>query len=211
MPDALPHICILGGGFGGLYTALRLDQFPWNHPKPIITLIDHHDRFLFTPLLYELVTEELQTWEIAPPYEELLSTTAIRFFQADITGIDLEQRQVTLSHGTLGSLTYDRLVLALGGEAPMDIVPGAAEYALAFRSLKDAYRLNQQLRWLESSTLEPIRVAVVGASYSGVELACKLAKRLGDRGRIQLIQRSDKVLPTSAQYNRQVAQKPCQP
>ncbi|MFM7369409.1 MAG: NAD(P)/FAD-dependent oxidoreductase, partial [Sphaerospermopsis kisseleviana] len=48
-------ICILGGGFGGLYTALRLSQLPWeNTPKPEIILVDQSDRFLFSPLLYEL-------------------------------------------------------------------------------------------------------------------------------------------------------------
>ena len=67
MADAPQQICILGGGFGGLYTALRLSQLPWEGTPPTITLVDHRDRFLFLPLLYELVTDELQTWEIAPP------------------------------------------------------------------------------------------------------------------------------------------------
>ena len=52
------RICILGGGFGGLYTALRLGQFPWTEVgQPDITLVDRNDRFVFLPLLYELVTE----------------------------------------------------------------------------------------------------------------------------------------------------------
>jgi NADH:ubiquinone reductase (non-electrogenic) len=61
------RICILGGGFGGLYTALRLSNLPWPQQEPVeIVLIDQRDRFLFAPLLYELVTGELQTWEICP-------------------------------------------------------------------------------------------------------------------------------------------------
>ena len=59
MADAPQQICILGGGFGGLYTALRLSQLPWEGTPPTITLVDHRDRFLFLPLLYELVTDEL--------------------------------------------------------------------------------------------------------------------------------------------------------
>ena len=56
------RICIVGGGFGGLYTALRLSEFPWkSEAKPEITLIDQSDRFLFSPLLYELITEEMQS------------------------------------------------------------------------------------------------------------------------------------------------------
>lgn len=69
------RICILGGGFGGLYTALRLSQLPWEKSeRPEIVLVEQSDRFLFSPLLYELLTGELQTWEIAPPFEELFLT-----------------------------------------------------------------------------------------------------------------------------------------
>ncbi|NBD33079.1 MAG: NAD(P)/FAD-dependent oxidoreductase, partial [Cyanobacteria bacterium] len=69
MSESKNRICILGGGFGGLYTALRLSQLPWDHYGiPEIILVDQRDRFLFTPLLYELLTGELQTWEIAPPF-----------------------------------------------------------------------------------------------------------------------------------------------
>ena len=53
--------------------------------------------------------------------------------------------------------------------------------------------------------LKKIRVAVVGGGYSGVELACKVADRLGDRGRVRLVERSDDILQTSAEFNRQAA------
>ena len=49
-------ICILGGGFGGLYTALYLSKFSRSH-KCNITLVEQKDRFVFTPLLYELLTQ----------------------------------------------------------------------------------------------------------------------------------------------------------
>jgi NADH:ubiquinone reductase (non-electrogenic) len=204
MADALQHICILGGGFGGLYTALRLSQLPWSQTPPVITLVDHRDRFLFAPLLYELVTDELQTWEIAPPFEDLLAETNIQFRQAEVTGMNLDQRQVFFNAGE--PLTYDRLVLALGGRTPMDMAPGVADHALGFRTLQDAYQLKEQLRLLETSEADKIRVAVVGGGYSGVELACKLAERLGSRGRVRLIERSDMILRTSPEYNRNVAQ-----
>jgi NADH dehydrogenase len=205
MADQPQHICILGGGFGGLYTALRLSQLPWSqqHP-PTITLVDHRDHFLFVPLLYELVTEELQTWEIAPPFEDLLADTRIQFRQGEVTGIDLAQRNVHLAQGE--PLFYDRLVLALGGDTPMDMAPGVADYALGFRTLQDAYQLKERLRLLEASEAEKIRIAVVGGGYSGVELACKLAERLGKRGRVRLIERTDMLLRTSPEYNRKTAE-----
>ncbi|MEO1672753.1 MAG: NAD(P)/FAD-dependent oxidoreductase [Cyanobacteria bacterium J06631_2] len=200
------RICIVGGGFGGLYTALRLSEFPWtSENKPEITLIDKSDRFLFSPLLYELITEELQSWEIAPPFAELLANTGVVFQQGSVTDINLEGKQVTLEGGT--EISYDKLVLSTGGKTPVDLVPGAKEYALPFRSLNDAYSLQEELRLLEEADKDRIRVAVVGGGYSGVELACKLADRLGEKGRIRIIDRGAKILKDSSEFNRETAVK----
>lgn len=201
-----PRICILGGGFGGLYTALKLTQFPWDNPeKPEITLVDQRDRFLFSPLLYELLTGELETWEIAPPYTELLANTGIRFCQAEVESIDLDSKKVQLKD--LPELPYDYLVLAMGGETPMDLAPGVAEHAIPFRTIADAYRLEERLRSLEESDAEKIRVAIVGGGYSGVELACKLAERLGERGRIRIVEATEQILRNSPDFNRTTADK----
>jgi NADH dehydrogenase len=198
------RICILGGGFAGLYTALQLSQLPWTTvEKPEIVLVDRSDRFLFSPLLYELMTGELQAWEIAPPFTELLAGTGVRFCQGIITGIDIQEKRVQLQEGP--ELSYTHLVLALGGETPLDKVPGAMEHALTFRSLQDAFHLEERLRVLEESTADKIRVAIVGAGYSGVELACKLADRLGGRGRLRLIEQADQILRTSTDFNRAAA------
>ena len=200
------RICIVGGGFGGLYTALRLSELPWiGEDKPEIILIDKSDRFLFSPLLYELITEEMQSWEIAPPFAELLTNTGIVFHQGKVTNIDVEGQQVTLEDET--TISYDKLVLSTGGRTPVDIVKGAKEYALPFRSLNDAYRLQEELRLLEDANPEKIRIAVVGGGYSGVELACKLANRLGDKGRIRIIDRGTQVLQDSSEFNRETAVK----
>jgi len=200
------RICILGGGFGGLYTALRLSQLPWEKSeKPEIVLVNQSDRFLFSPLLYELLTGELQSWEIAPPFEELLAGTGVRFYQGIVTGIDIYAQKVQLQDGP--EISYDRLVLALGGETPMDFVPGAMSYAFPFRTLADVYHLEERLRVLAESEADKIRVAIVGAGYSGVELACKLADRLGERGRFRLIEITDQILQTSPEFNRQAAAK----
>ena len=76
MPQTANHIVILGGGFGGLYTTLALSRLPWSKlERPQITLVDQRDRFLFSPLLYELLTGELQTWEIAPPFGQRQSAS----------------------------------------------------------------------------------------------------------------------------------------
>ncbi|MEH2291177.1 NAD(P)/FAD-dependent oxidoreductase [Nostoc sp.] len=206
MTEQTSRICILGGGFGGLYTALRLSQLPWESTqKPEIVLVDQSDRFLFSPLLYELLTGELQTWEIAPPFEEVLQGTGVRFYQGVVSGIDIDQQRVNIQEGP--EIPYDRLVLALGGETPLDLVPGATEYAYTFRTISDAYRLEERLRFLEESDADKIRVAIVGAGYSGVELACKLADRLGERGRFRIVEIADQILRTSPEFNREAAKK----
>ena len=198
------RICIVGGGFGGLYTALRLSEFPWmNEDKPEITLIDKSDRFLFSPLLYELISEEMQSWEIAPPFAELLANTGIVFQQGSVTDIDIEGKQVTLQDDT--TIAYDKLGLSTGGATPVDIAPGAKEHALPFRSLDDAYRLQEKIRLLEEADVDKIRVAIVGGGYSGVELACKLADRLGEKGRIRIIDRGNQILKDSTEFNRKTA------
>ncbi|MGA1262739.1 MAG: NAD(P)/FAD-dependent oxidoreductase, partial [Prochlorothrix sp.] len=202
-------MCILGGGFGGLYTALRLDQLATHgETQPDIVLIDQHDRFVFLPLLYELVTEELETWEIAPPFTELLQNTGIRFCQGKVSAIDLEQQRVILAGGQ--EFRWDRLVLALGSETPLSGVPGVADHAIAFRTVQDVYALKERLRELEQSDRDKIRVAIVGAGYSGIELACKIADRLGDRGRVRLIEQDYQILRHSPEFNRESARQSLQ-
>jgi demethylphylloquinone reductase len=203
---SVSRICILGGGFGGLYTALRLNQLAWKQgEKPEITLIDRQSNFVFTPLLYELVTGEMQGWEIAPPFAELLQGTEIRFHQGTVESVDKVQKCVKLEDGT--ELAYDRLVLALGCETPAESVAGVTEHAIPFRTLDDAYRLDAKLRLLEMSSADRIRVAIVGAGYSGVEVACKIADRLKTRGKIRLIQSRDSILPNAPEFNRNTATK----
>ncbi|USR89329.1 NAD(P)/FAD-dependent oxidoreductase [Phormidium yuhuli AB48] len=206
MTDAQNRICILGGGFGGLYTALKLAQFPWESSmQPEILLIDRSDRFVFAPLLYELVTDELQSWEIAPPFVELLANTSIQFRQADVEDINPETQQVSLVGGD--RLNTDRLVLALGGETPLNDIPGVADHAIPFRTVSDAYQVRQRLQNLEASDADKIRIAIVGGGYSGVEIACKLADRLGNRGRIRIVERNDTVLRHSPEFNRNAGQR----
>lgn len=189
-----PRLCILGGGFGGSYVALNLRLHHWD-----IVLVDRSDRFVFTPLLYERLTDELQTWEIAPTYRQLLRQTSVRFECDRVEAIDLDRRRVTLRDR--GILDYDALVLALGvvGTRPPD------EGVFGFRTLDDAERLDTRLRRLEASGSCPIRVSVIGGGPSGVELACKLADRLGRRGEVRLLDRGDRILPQFTRATRRSA------
>jgi NADH dehydrogenase len=206
MGELTKRIVILGGGFGGLYTALRLNELPWeNEVKTEIILVDQGDRFLFSPLLYELVTDELQSWEVAPPFTELLANTQVQFLQAKVTGIDFKNSVVKLGKHSL--LNYDRLVISIGSKTPREIIKGGEEYGLSFRTLQDAYLLREKLRNLENSDQDKIRVAIIGGGYSGIELACKLADRLGEKGRIRVIDRGTDILKSSPKFNQETAKK----
>jgi NADH dehydrogenase len=214
MNNKLIQICILGGGFGGLYTALYFSRFAWvKSGRCQITLVEKNDRFLFTPLLYELLTGELQPWEIAPSYQKLLINTKINFCQEIIQDVDLNNRQVNLENGQ--KLSYDYLVLAVGCQNRWANIPGLETHALTFRTLRDVERLQAKLNILEASERQYRSIAVIGGGPNGVELACKLADRLGKRGEIHLIEIGTKILQnfssgvSSAAY-RAIASRPIQ-
>lgn len=191
----ITRICIVGGGFGGLYTALYLRRFPLLRSERCqITLFEQKNHFLFTPLLYELVTGELKIWQIAPSFKKLLANTNIEFCQQRIQGVDLETRQIKLQGGSC--IAYDYLVLAVGGEMRSHSIPGATEYAYPFRTLADAERLKERLQCLEISEQKQIQVAIAGGGPNGVELAGKIADRLKGRGQVILIERGKQILKT---------------
>ena len=199
-------ICILGGGFGGLYTALYLSNFSWvKSGKCQITLVEPKDNFLFTPLLYEILTGELQRWEIAPSYQKLLLGKKIHFRTDKAKEVDLDSRLVSLEKGK--SLTYDYLVLAVGRKTKWANIPGLTTHALTFRSIFDAEKLQERLRLLEASERQKVRIAIVGAGPNGVELACKVSDRLSPKAEVMLLDRGSEILPNFGKGVKKAAQK----
>lgn len=217
-----PRVCILGGGFGGLYTALRLESLVWpDDKKPQVVLVDQSERFVFKPLLYELLSGEVDEWEIAPRFSDILGNTSVEFFRDRVKCLHpldylgMNGATVTASGGIVHLesgllIEYDWLVLALGAEAKLDLVPGAVEYALPFSTLEDAHKVNEKLRELERTYFGkdfPIRVAVVGCGYSGVELAATISERLQNRGVVKAINVGKEILPNAPPGNRESALK----
>nr|POF17269.1 alternative nad(p)h-ubiquinone oxidoreductase c1, chloroplastic/mitochondrial [Quercus suber] len=194
-----PRVCILGGGFGGLYTALRLESLLWpDDKKPQVLLVDQSERFVFKPMLYELLSGEVDAWEIAPRFLDLLANTNL-----------VVEELCILKVASLLNMTA-RLVLALGAESKLDVVPGALEFALPFSTLEDAHKVDNKLRTLERTNFgkgSPIRVAVVGCGYAGVELAATVAERLQDGGIVQAINVDTTICPTAPPGNREAALK----
>ena len=200
-----PRIVILGGGFGGLFTALDLAG------SGEVTLVSEEDHFLFTPMLYEYLSREVEAWHIAPRYDELIDEN-VRFVQSCVTGIDLPSQSVLLENNN-ETLNYDVLVLAIGGVTNYAGVEGAKEFSLPFRKLAHADNLRR--RMVEALDHVPpdlppqdvrrdLTFAVVGAGASGCELSTKMADLLLDafkrralhgEPRVLVIEMGDRVVP----------------
>jgi len=197
-------ILILGGGFGGVFTALELAG------SADVTLVSDADHFLFTPMLYEYLSGEVEAWHIAPRYDELLEDN-VHFVQATITGIDLKSQSVSLAGHE--PLNYDALVLAIGGVTNYVGVEGAEEFTLPFRKLEHANNLRQRMvaaldhippDFAPQDARRATTFAVVGAGASGCELSTKMADLLNDslkrralqgEARVMIIEMGDRVVP----------------
>ncbi|CEM15577.1 unnamed protein product [Vitrella brassicaformis CCMP3155] len=202
------RICIVGGGFGGLLTALGLSKLPWK-VQPEITLIDTKDQFVFLPLLYELAVGTAEQSEVAPLFRELLYGTGIRFVKGRVDSIDVDGKKLSVSGagGERRELGYGRLVLAMGGEPSAGGIPGV-ERALRFTALNDAIQLKKEIQRIKRIRDRPARVVLVGGGYIGVELATNLAAALSSQSpppQISLLHRGPQLMPLSAEHNRKQA------
>jgi NADH:ubiquinone reductase (non-electrogenic) len=194
------NVVIVGGGFGGLYTALALAE---QKGHPPILLIEPSDRFLFLPLLYELLSGELRSWEIAPLYDGLLAGRGVAWLQDRVERIDADGHLLHTAAGR--TLPFGRLVIATGAQSDTFSVPGADRHSLGFRSLADVERLQSLMADLRAQRRPLQRIAMVGAGPTGVELACKLADMAEGSAVIELIEQGPQLLPQARAFNRQQA------
>ena len=205
MDNQKARVVIVGGGFGGLFTALDLGS------AYEVTLISDADHFLFTPMLYEYLSGEVEEWHIAPAYKELLDE-GVKLLRDEVIDVDIAAQRIRLKERS-EPLQYDVLVLAVGGVTNFAGVAGAAEHAIPFRKIAHADRLRQVMvdaldhvppDLPPQDTRRALTFAVVGAGASGVELSTKMADLLHDafkrrslRGepRVLVIEMGDKIVP----------------
>ncbi len=197
-------IVIVGGGFGGLFTALELAG------AGDVTLINDEDHFLFKPMLYEYLSGEVEAWHIAPDCRDLLEGKA-KFVKGLVNAVDLDARIVQLQGGR--TLSYDILVLAPGAVNNFAGVPGAEQFSLPFRSLDDANHLRRRMTEVldrippdaaPQDAREALTFVVVGGGASGVELSTKMADLLRDavkrralhgEPRVVIVEMADRLVP----------------
>src|SRR5512142_2629706 len=91
------EVLILGGGFGGLYTALGLEKTLARDGDVRITLVNRENFSLFTPMLHEVAASDLDITHIVNPVRKLLKD--VEFFHGEVERIDLPMKRVVVVHG----------------------------------------------------------------------------------------------------------------
>lgn len=207
------RVVIVGGGFGGLRTALQLAK----RRAYEVILVDPNDAHVYTPWLYEVASG--RTDHLPPsnaralkhsagiPFGRLLRDTGVQFRKAKVVGVDAALRHVVFAdHMTLA---FDALVIAVGSESTYFGIPGLQEHALPLKTLTDAQHiLSCMTGTLDAAEHRDVHLVVGGAGPSGVELVAELASMVRarvaggsiPRGRVHLmlVDAGSRVLGTCA-------------
>ena len=193
-------IVVVGGGFGGLATVQALLAKSAGTP---IVLIDQSPRFLFKPLLYELLSSEFQLWEVAPRYSALASELGFIFLQECVVEIDEKAQKVITSSEI--EITFSQLVISTGVTTDYSFIENLQDYACGFSNLNDFRKIKKLITKINNSSECTNPIVIAGAGPTGVELACKISDLLKDRVAIYLVDKGDKILPNSKSFNREKA------
>ena len=188
----LPHVVIVGAGFGGLWTARNLRKAPVR-----ITLLDSNNYHLFQPLLYQVATAGLAPSDIAWPVRNVLSRQRNATVLMDkATGIDTAAKEVLTANGRL---PFDYLVLATGSEPAWFGHDEWKQYAPGLKSIDDATSIRRRIllafEQAETTAEADLRqrlltFIVIGGGPTGVELAGTIAE-LAQRALLRDFRRID--------------------
>lgn len=180
----MPRIVVLGAGFAGLWAAIgaarKRDEIGASHREIEIRLIDRNPYHNIRVRNYEA-----DLGEVALPLPRLLDPVGVSHGLGEVEAVDPVRREISLVTGSgEETLGYDRLVLALGSEVMRPDIPGLAEHAFDVDTYAAALRLEDHLVSLGRSAPSPGRstVAVVGAGFTGVEVAAEMPDRLARAG-----------------------------
>jgi NADH dehydrogenase len=179
------RILVLGGGFAGVETVRALEKRLGGRQDVEIWLVNQDNFMLFTPLLPEVCSGVLEPRHVVSPLRGMVKRPSTWCITADVEGIDLDARVVTVlgGDGDLHRLGYDWLVLAVGGVTHTFGIPGIDQYAMGMKTLADAFGLrNRIIEMFERAELEEdpeqrraqLTFVVGGGGFSGVETAGEL-------------------------------------
>ena len=177
--DRRTRVLILGGGFGGVYTAMTLEKLLKNDPGVEVGLVSKENYLVFQPMLPEVISGSIGILDTISPIRRLCPNTNL--YSREVESIDLKNKVVTTSSGFRPrpyQLEYDHLVIALGNITSFAGQPGLQEHALPFKYLGDGLVLrNHIIHALEEADIEAdpevrralLAFVVAGGGFSGVE------------------------------------------
>jgi NADH dehydrogenase len=182
-PERKPRIVIIGGGFGGVAAARALRK-----SNAEAALIDRRNHHIFQPLLYQVATAVLSPSDVAAPIRQLARKQKnLSVMLAEVTGVDLKSRSLTIESDGVGTriVPFDYLILAPGMQASYFGHDEFAEHAPSLKTIADGEAIRAKiLRAFEMAELveDPAERArlltfvLVGAGPTGVELAASIAQ-----------------------------------
>lgn len=178
------RILILGAGFAGLWAAIgaarKLDEMGMPKASAEILVVDRNPYHNIRVRNYEADLSD-----VAIPLSEVLDPIGVGHVAAEVETIDTARQEVAIATAdTRQRLSYDRLVLALGSELVRPPLPGLAAHGFDVDTYAAAVRLNEHLAKLARLEASPARstVVVVGAGFTGIEVATELPSRLAQAG-----------------------------
>lgn len=211
MASARRKVVIFGAGYGGLRTALKLEQLLRRDPNWQILLIDRYNYHQLKTEIHEVAAGRITPKAATIPIATLIRGRKIEFTQAEIVGIDFDQRMLSSSHG---EIRYDILVMASGSETQFFGIPGLQQSSFSLSSVEDALHIREHIHDMfaqartetdEAKKKALLTVVIGGGGFTGVELATelrdylrKLSKKFGmgqDEAHLIVIEARDSILP----------------
>ena len=178
------RILVLGAGFAGLWSAVgaarALDEFGIGQDAVRVTVVNRDQWHAIRVRNYE---PDLSNVRVA--LDEVFEPIGVERIAGEVVGIDFDSRQITYSVGTVHqSLSYDRVVFALGSRLVRPDIPGLGEFAFDVDTYDGAARLNTHIQSLSAQPHSPGRYTalVVGAGLTGIEAATELLGKLRSAG-----------------------------
>ena len=175
---SIPHVVIVGGGFGGLYAARTLGNKPVN-----VTLIDKTNHHVFQPLLYQVATASLSPEQITAPLRSVVRNYRnIEVLMSEVKGVDTVNQKVLLDEV---EVPYDYLILATGGRHSYFGHPEWEQFAPGLKAITDATTVRRNiLLAFEAAEIEMdedkrralMTFVLVGGGPTGVEMSGQIAE-----------------------------------
>lgn len=217
----LPRVVIIGGGFAGMALARKMLKEDFQ-----TIIFDRNNFHTFQPLLYQVSTSGLEPDSIAFPWRKITRASKRCLFRmGEVISIDAEKNIIETS---IGSLTYDYLVLATGSKTNFFGNKSIEENGMWMKTVPQALNIRSLiLENLEQAVItdDPekrkslLNFVLVGAGPTGVELSGAIAELRNqvvpndypdidpNEMNIHLLEGLDRVLPPMSEKSSKKAHK----